>query len=112
MDRRIQVVLSEEMSGVNDPRYMIVDSYSYEIIDSCQGVGYRSKEKAMAAYFYQENQKDLEWQKEIKREFLCRWFQENYLFIALLKDEERKCQKFNRTKKENVKNLIAEKLMN
>ena len=51
------VIKSEELSDFYDPRYIVVDTETGEIVDNAQGYGYRSKEKAFKAWSYKQNLK-------------------------------------------------------
>ena len=53
---------AEYLSEEYDPRYVIVDTSTGEIVDDAQGYGYRSKRKAYAAFAYknQDKSKDAE----------------------------------------------------
>ena len=56
MDKYI-VIKSEELSDVYEPRYVVVDTETGEIVDNAQGYGYRTREKAFKAWGYKQNLK-------------------------------------------------------
>lgn len=53
MDKnRYQVAKSDELSGFCDPRFVMVDTVSGAVVDDAQGYGYKSAQKAYAAWNY------------------------------------------------------------
>ena len=46
----LKIVFSKELSGINNPRYVIIDTKKKYIVDDAQGFGYRSVSNARNAY--------------------------------------------------------------
>lgn len=66
------VIKSEELSDVYEPRYVVVDTETGEIVDNAQGYGYRTREKAFKAWGYKQNlKKNQARDKQLKSEVKC-----------------------------------------
>lgn len=48
--RNVKVVESKTLSSRYDRRFVIVDEETENVLDDAQGYGYKSKQKAMAAW--------------------------------------------------------------
>ncbi|MBQ9434249.1 MAG: hypothetical protein IJU26_08545 [Synergistaceae bacterium] len=48
----IAVIESEKLSGKYDKRYVVVDKDTGEVLDDAKGCGYKTAQKAHAAYAY------------------------------------------------------------
>ena len=48
----MKVVESKTLSGPYDRRFVVVDEEIGNVLDDAQGYGYKSKQKAMAAWSY------------------------------------------------------------
>lgn len=56
MDNKdIKVIKSEELSSAFDNRFIIINIHTGEILDDAQGYGYKTIEKAYAAFYYKKN---------------------------------------------------------
>ena len=53
----IAVIESEKLSNEYDRRYVVIDKDTGEILDDAQGYGYKSAQKAHAAYAYKTRDK-------------------------------------------------------
>ena len=82
----IVVVRSEALSSRYDNRYVIVNTATGEVVDDAQGYGYKTKQKAHAAYGYKH--RDMSKDKEIKKReaIIRRWTKEHPDFIRLMDD--------------------------
>lgn len=79
MDNKdIKVIKSEELSSAFDNRFIIINIYTGEILDDAQGYGYKTIEKAFAAFYYKNNNKksDAKKKKALKRT-IKRWLDKN-----------------------------------
>ncbi|EMF0203506.1 hypothetical protein NXK88_002789 [Enterococcus hirae] len=54
MYRHYRAVLSSELSRRKGERYVIVDTQTGEIVDDCQGYGYRTPRRAYACFGYKQ----------------------------------------------------------
>lgn len=48
----MKIIKSKELSSYNNPRFVVIDETTGEILDNAQGYGYKSAQKAYAAYRY------------------------------------------------------------
>ena len=56
MDNKdIKVIKSKELSSAFDNRFIIINIHTGEILDDAQGYGYKTIEKAYAAFYYKKN---------------------------------------------------------
>lgn len=55
--RNVKVVESKTLSSRYDRRFVIVDEETENVLDDAQGYGYKSKQKAMAAWSYKNRDK-------------------------------------------------------
>ena len=68
--------------GWQDTRYVIVDEETGDILDDAQGYGYRTKQKAMAAWNYKNRDKSKDAEKAAKEREIAAWMQANKSFVA------------------------------
>ena len=68
----IKVVKSDVLSK-NDERYIIIDLDTGEILDDCQGYGYKTKQKAHLGYAYKTRDKSKDYEKRVKRNHIKKW---------------------------------------
>lgn len=79
MDNKdIKVIKSEELSSAFDNRFIIININTGEILDDAQGYGYKTIEKAFAAFYYKKNNKksDAKKKKALKKT-IERWLDKN-----------------------------------
>ena len=77
----IIVIQSEKLSKYNDPRYVVVDQETGEILDNAQGYGHKSKQKAHAAYAYKTRDKSKDKENQEKRNHIKKWMKEHKGFV-------------------------------
>lgn len=53
----MKVIKSKELSSAYEPRFVVVDENTGEVLDDAQGYGYRSAENAHRAWAYKTNKK-------------------------------------------------------
>lgn len=77
MEKTYKAMVSESLSGKYDPRYVIVSTETGKVLDDAQGYGYKSAQKAYAAFAYKNRSpKDIEKRKKKKeRQADCRLVQ-------------------------------------
>lgn len=80
----IAVVADSSLSGSWDRRYVVIDKDTGEIIDDAQGYGYRTVQKAYAAYNYKNRDKSKDKEKAAKRKHIQRWMREHKSFVELM----------------------------
>ena len=84
----IKVIESPELSTPYDKRYVVVDKETGSVLDDAQGYGYRSAQKAHAAYNYKTRDKSKDAEKLAKKRHIIKWLKENKAFTRLLEDAE------------------------
>lgn len=61
--RNVKVVESKTLSSRYDKRFVVVDEETGNVLDDAQGYGYKSKQKAMAAWSYKNRDKSKDAEK-------------------------------------------------
>ena len=67
-----------------EKRYVIADTESGAIVDDAQGYGYRTAQKAYAAWSYKSRDKSKDKDKAEKERVIAKWMKENKGFVNLL----------------------------
>ena len=80
----IAVIESAKLSGEYDKRYVVVDKNSGEILDDAQGYGYKSIQKAYAAYSYKTRDRSKDAEKRAKKKHILTWLKEHKEFAGLM----------------------------
>ncbi len=80
----IAVIESAKLSSEYDKRYVVVDKDSGEILDDAQGWGYKSIQKAYAAYSYKTRDKSKDAEKRAKKKHILTWLKEHKDFAWLM----------------------------
>ena len=80
----IAVIESAKLSSEYDKRYVVVDKDSGEILDDAQGWGYKSIQKAYAAYSYKTRDKSKDAEKRAKKRHIIAWLKEHKDFAGLM----------------------------
>ena len=60
-----------------ETRYRIVSTETGEILDDAQGYGYRTAQKAYAAYSYKTRDRSKDAEKHARRREIMKWFKEH-----------------------------------
>lgn len=80
----IAVIESANLSSEYDKRYIVVDKDTGEILDDAQGWGYKSVQKAYAAYSYKTRDKSKDSEKRAKKRHILSWLKEHKDFAGLM----------------------------
>lgn len=80
----IAAIFSRELSSGRDKRYVVIDKNTQEIVDDAQGYGYRSPQKAYAAYAYKHRDKSKDKEKAAKAKKIRSWMKEHKDFVKLM----------------------------
>ena len=83
-ERNIAVIEAENLSSQYDKRYVVVDKDTGEVLDDAQGYGYRSVQKAYAAYNYKNRDKSKDAEKRAKKRHILKWLSEHKEFDGLM----------------------------
>lgn len=71
-----------------DKRYVVIDKETGAVLDDAQGYGYKSAQKAHAAYSYKTRDRSKDAEKLTKKRHIIKWLKENKTFASLLEDAE------------------------
>ena len=80
----IAVIESEKLSNEYDRRYVVIDKDTGEILDDAQGYGYKSAQKAHAAYAYKTRDKSKDAEELAKKKHILKWLKEHKDFTGLM----------------------------
>ena len=67
--------------GWQETRYVIIDEETGDDLDDAQGYGYRTKQKAMAAWNYKNRERSKDVEKAAKEREVAAWMKENKSFV-------------------------------
>ena len=79
-----KVVFSDAYGDRWDKRYVVVDVETGKILDDAQGYGYKSVQKAYAAYAYKTRDKSKDAEKKAKREKIRAWMKSHNGFVRAM----------------------------
>ena len=82
--KNIAVVEDKNLSSQYDKRYVVIDKDTGEVLDNAQGYGYRSVQKAYAAYGYKTRDKSKDSEKRAKKKYILQWLSEHKDFAQLM----------------------------
>lgn len=77
MTKNIKAIKSDSLSGNYDTRFVIVNTETGEILDDAQGYGYRSAQKAYAAYTYKHRDKSKDKRRKQEEKAIKKWWQDH-----------------------------------
>ena len=80
----IAVIESADLSSEYDKRYVVVDKDTGQVLDDAQGWGYKSIQKAYAAYSYKTRDKSRDAEKRAKKKRILSWLKEHKDFAGLM----------------------------
>ena len=80
----IKVIASPNLSTTYDKRFVVIDSESGAVLDDAQGYGYKTPQKAHAAWAYKNRSRDkLKAQKEKERSIKA-WMNDHKDFVKAM----------------------------
>ena len=82
--KNIAVIEAENLSSDYDKRYVVIDKDTGEVLDDAQGYGYRSVQKAYAAYAYKNRDKSKDAEKQARKRHILKWLKEHKEFDGLM----------------------------
>ena len=82
-DKNIKVVFDETLS-IKDKRYIVINEETGEVLDDAQGYGYKSVQKAIAAYNYKNRDKSKDAERAAKKAHIKQWMKEHKSFVNLM----------------------------
>lgn len=80
----VTVTRSASLSGAWDDRFVVVDKETGEILDDAQGYGYKSKQKAYAAWNYKNRDKSKDKEKAAKKAHIIDWMKHHKGFVKTM----------------------------
>ena len=81
---KISVVEGGTLSRGYDKRYIVIDEETGDILDDAQGYGYKSTQKAWAAWNYKHRDKNKDKAKTEKTRKIKKWRQEHKSFVKMM----------------------------
>ena len=75
--KKYKAIKSKELSEPNNPRYVIVDAETSEILDDAQGYGYKSAQNAYAGYGYKNRDKSKDTKKKQEEREIRQWWKKH-----------------------------------
>ena len=82
--RNITVIEDKSLSKQYEKRYIVIDEDTGEILDDAQGYGYKSVQKAYAAYNYKNRDKSKDREKAARKNHIRQWMKKHKSFIKLM----------------------------
>lgn len=82
-DKNVKVVFAESLS-IKDKRYIVINEETGEVLDDAQGYGYKSKQKAIAAFIYKNRDKSKDAERATKKAHIKKWMKEHKSFVNLM----------------------------
>lgn len=70
----------------NETRYCIVSTETGEVLDDAQGYGYKTAQKAYAAYTYKTRDKSKDKERASKKKHIVDWMKNHKSFVRLMDD--------------------------
>ena len=83
-EKNIAVIEAENLSSNYDKRYVVIDKDTGEVLDDAQGYGYRSVQRAYAAYGYKNRDKSKDAEKRARKRHILKWLKEHKEFDGLM----------------------------
>jgi hypothetical protein len=80
----IKAVKSPSLSKPYSDRFVIINVDTGEILDDCQGYGYKTKQKAHIGYAYKTRDKSKDREKEARRKEIKKWLRTHKGFTNTL----------------------------
>lgn len=79
--RHVMVVKSEALSKPYEWKFVVVDVDTGEVLDNAQGYGYKTKQKAMAAWNYKTRDRSKDAAKKAKEKLIKDWMRHHKGFV-------------------------------
>ena len=82
--KEVVAVIDQKLSKNNDKRYVIIDKKTGKVLDDAQGCGYKSPQKAHAAFAYKNRDKKTDAEKKSKLAKIRDWARKHKSFMKLM----------------------------
>lgn len=80
----VVAIQDKDLSKGYDKRYVIVSKETGEVLDDAQGYGYKTPQKAYAAWAYKTRDRSKDAEKEAKRNNIRKWMKEHKGFVRAM----------------------------
>jgi len=82
--QKIFALEENSLSRNGEKRFVIVDRETGEILDDAQGYGYKTPQKAYAAFYYLNRDKSKDAEKLERKEHIRQWMREHKSFVRAM----------------------------
>lgn len=82
----VHVIQDEKLSKGHDKRFVVINAETGEVIDDAQGYGYKTAQRAYAAYEYKHRDKSKDAEKAKKKKIIRAWMKEHKDFMDLMEE--------------------------
>lgn len=79
--KEITVIKDPKLSTQYKPRFVVVEKETGKVLDDAQGYGYKTVQKAYAAWNYKNRDKSKDKEKAKKRSAILKWMKEHKSFV-------------------------------
>ena len=107
----VSVVKDEGLSSPYNPRYVIVNKVTGKVLDNAQGYGYRTVQKAYAAWNYKNRDKSKDREKVKRRKAVIRWLTEHKDFADAMETYAFEIEKGSWGKEEKFNAAFVKKML-
>lgn len=83
-DNNIVVIPYKPEGSYSETRYVIMNKETGEVLDDAQGYGYRSAQKAYAAYAWKTRDRSKDKEKQAKEKAIRTWMKQHRAFVNAL----------------------------
>lgn len=80
----VKVIKSDSLSSRFDERFVVVDADTGKVLDNAQGYGYKSAQKAHAAWAYKNRDKSKDREKKEKEKAIKAWMKSHKSFVRAM----------------------------
>lgn len=80
----IAVVRSESLSSKYESRFVVINKDTGKVLDDAQGYGYKTPQKAHAAWAYKTRDKSKDAKKMARRKHIQKWLKEHNDFMEAM----------------------------
>lgn len=84
MENSIKVIKSQNLSQPFEPRYIVINMETGEILDDAQGYGFKTIKGAYSAYAYTHRDKSKDKEKQKERRKIAKWLRDHLQFNECL----------------------------
>ena len=86
MDKNVKVIRSKELSSQYEPRFIVINTDTGEILDDANGYGYKTTQKAYAGYAYKSRSREQVTAIKRKESTIFKWLRKHKDFNSQLEE--------------------------